>query len=255
MIPQPTSILDQYIGRLPESIRAAFNPTQVTARNISVPPIANTSELDQEYDRSSGSYYFNPRRIKRAYNNVIQDSEASAAHAAQTAATAYENRNIQRGTGVSGAGDALRAQLAISGRQQTNALVKDKETIISEVRQRQAAQAAAIAAQLASTRQSYTQMIMTANAQNAANQLAADTFNSQSRGTNASALMDAAIKAAQLEEMASSSGGKGTTYARSSRGRPYEEMTPGYLPSFGPLTPMAINGVPQQNTIATGYSR
>lgn len=251
------TLLDTYINRLPDSIKLALQPANVTAQRINAPPIGDVSELSSEYGRTTGNTYFNPRGISRAYDSVIDDSERNALRASQLAATSYNNRQVQRGIGVTGAGDALRAQLSIQGRQQTNALVKDKQTIIAEIRQRQAAQAAQLAAQLAQSRQQYSSLLVSTNTSNAANKLAADTFNTQNQQSSAQSLIDAAIKAAQLEAISSERSGAGGARSRvtsSNSNNINPSFYPGYITNPGfQIQGGVVNGVRNNNVAYVVY--
>lgn len=206
----------------------------VTPSDEPPPEMFDTSELVAQYE--AVPQRFNPRRLLKSYDSALGESRAATQQQGNNAMRAYANRLMQMGVAPVASG-VVGAQARRAGNANSTALLKDKETIASDMRAKAAGLQASIASNLASLRDSYTKTLADYNARQSSLKLNADQFNS---GQGMRLLQMAEARRMQDEATAASSGAE---YM------PQDVMTPGYIPNSGPITPATVNGIPQYGQV------
>lgn len=202
---------------------------KVTPPTEPPPEAPDMSELLAAYGGVPAA--FNPARYVRGFDAAIGASRMATAQQGRNAGLAYSSRLQQMGVAPTAAG-VVEAQARRAGNEQTRELMSEREQVALQARKEGMSLRASIAEKLAAIRDSYAKTVADYNARKAGFEFNASSVNA------ANALKDRELDMTE-EELAARLGAAGGSPAAA--GMP-PVITPGYIPTFGPITPATVNG-------------
>lgn len=248
---------DQYGS--PDEQRAEQNQSsssssrfQISPTNIPPPSEPVYPELQDQYGLVPSR--FNTKAATSSLDAAIEAIHASSGQAGQNAARSYSQRLTQQGQNPVAAG-VVQAQVEASGNRQAGELAVQRDNLKLQANKDAAMVAAGLAEQISSLRNDYVKTLADYNSRQAG-------LNFRTKATNATNAMsgeELALKRrltdAQLAQLTATGGGqvKGPAGPADQLGTTWQDIDPGYIPSFGPIVPGRMNGAPTPNRVQIGW--